>query len=135
MIRWGLEDAEFIIADSATEAIADVLGALDEADWPEPVTVCEYASEAQPRVSDDDVGNVIDGLYEQWSEDYRYEDPPSLAEAPSAEVRAQLRLALQAVADSFPVDVLATTGRRLTVNARQWVRENRPEWVKEADRG
>lgn len=130
---WGVEGAEWMTAESADEAIEAVLDTCLRENWPETVTFCEYEPVAQPKIAAGDVDDVIEREFERWSDGRRFEEPADADEVPDA-VREQLRVALQALADCFPVDVLCRTKTpAVTVTTLDWVREHRPEWLTEAE--
>jgi len=124
-ILWGEKNQEIMHARTADEAIEEILDACDEHSAPEELTVYEYKQDfIDPEVL---AYNTLEAALEWLDENYG--DPYGNLTKPTETMkRASLEFA-QRILDEFTVWVHCPTGKAVTFNVEDWVKEHCPHWL------
>jgi hypothetical protein len=126
---WGQGDGEELTHENPNDAIEDFLDDMHPTPFEkiDDFEVCEYRpmKPGMPAAH----WSPLTLLLERWDEDYGNPDgdPPTITEA----MRAAERAFVAAVAAEYRSWACEKTGNVVKVNALEWVRENRPEWLED----
>ncbi len=121
---WGTKDTERLVHDCADDAIEAIIGDLDDpiAEIGD-VTVHEYKSESL----NFSANQLLSEILERLDEDYG--DPDGDLTQPTPAMLAAAQTFASALRTDYFVWRCVTTGRTVTVNALEWVKQHRPDWL------
>lgn len=125
MIFWGEKDDERLHHDDPDEAIADIIDGLHPVGFDEigEITVHEFA----PATPNPEHWRPLESLIEQLDEEYA--DPDGDGTRPTEAMLVAEKAFVAAVLADYTPWSCKPTGNTVTVNALEWVRANRPDWL------
>ena len=127
IILWGFEGQEILTDDTIDEAVESHLDDWDAGPVPENLEVNGYARENVSEEFTKECFNVaLEGVHERLMERYGYEDEIPL----DTDGVDAFEVAVNNLCKSFKswsCEVVTTK----TVNTKDWVEKNRPDWIKE----
>src|SRR5690606_19353922 len=109
-------------------AIEEIIDAFAPAGFDEigKLTVCEFA----PMKPDPDSYNPLEHILEQLDDEFG--DPDSCDGTAATEAMKQAeKVFIAAVLAEYTPWMCEKTGNEVTVDALEWVREHRPDWLQE----
>lgn len=126
---WGQDGDELLIHYSADEAIEDIIDGRhpDPIDSIGKITVYEY----EPRDVNGRYFYPLEWMLEILDEEYG--DPNDCGTEPTEKMKAAEKVFVDAVLSEYLPWTCEQSGKAVTVNALDWVRENRPDWLKDAE--
>ena len=128
---WGKEDDERLTYTEMDDAIESIIDGTDDIeDLPETIEVCGFARIEPSMKNGAEVAleRLLENLDEEYSDpDGSYTDPTDKMIEASKEFVAT-------VLDEYKVWACELVSRE-TINVQKWIKENRPEWLKENDHG
>ena len=127
---WGEWDDEVLTCRDAESAIESYLDMAfpEEFESIGDVTVFEYRPVT---IQTSDCGSPLEGVLEYLDE--QYGDPDGTpAYAGTQEMRDAEKAFLETVIKHYKPWACEQTGKSVTVNALEWVREHRPDWLKDS---
>ena len=126
---WGQEDDERLTHTSMDVAIESIIDDSPISDLPETIEVCGYAYRVPnvTKIADYVIEHLLEHLDEEFGDhDGGYTDSTdSIKEAAEELVTTTL--------EEFTVWACDLVTRK-TLNVKDWIKENRPEWLKENDK-
>ena len=121
---WGTKDSERLIHRTPDEAIEEM---LDQVPCPiddfGEVVVAEYA----PMKCSADAERVLERLLESLDDEYG--DPDGDYTEPTDSMKQAAEAFVRAVVAEYTPWACEPTGNEVRVNALDWVREHRPDWL------
>ena len=128
-LLWGEDGDELLSCRNANSAIESYLDGF----WPEilrethEVTVFEYRPVT---IQISDCGSPLENVLEYLDE--QYGDPDGTPDyAGAQEMQDAEKAFLDTVISHYKPWACEQTGKSVTVNALEWVREHRPDWLKD----
>lgn len=124
-LLWGREDDErltYTDPDEAIEAYIDDYPQDELAEY--TVTVCEFRP-MKPKYNG--ARRVVERVLEDLDEDYG--DPDGDGSRPTPAMLAAAETFIAAVLAEYRGWSCEPTGERVTVNALEWTKEHRPDWL------
>jgi hypothetical protein len=125
-ILWGEDGQELLRHHSANEAIEEVIdgyhpGPID-GDW--EISVYEYQP-IKPGI--DSCGSPLERVLEILDEEYG--DPDGDGHDRTEAMKAAEKTFIEAVLTEYRSWMCEQTGKVVTVNALEWTKEHRPDWI------
>jgi len=124
---WGREEEEVLTNTDPDEAIEEILDAYGPGELEDhEVTVIEY----RPRGCVVDAESILENALERLDEEYG--NPDGDYTKPTPAMTAAAEAFAKVLAAEYSVWACEPTGEKVTVNALAWVKEHRPDWLREA---
>lgn len=136
-VFWSLGDEEELTFDEIDDVVEDFLDNFWEPDMtpqqfldkiPEEIEVIGY-KRMKPTVEQCD--RALEDLLEFLDEEYG--NPNGEATKPTEAMKAAEREFIEKVLAEYEVWACEPSGEKETINCRDWIKTNRPEWLKEDD--
>jgi len=121
---WDYDDVEFLSYTDKDEAIEYALDDLDE--LPDKLEICGYARKIMTESAESLGDCVLDDLLERFDDEYGGEDETERTEEmkKAATIFANKMLSLYSV---WQCEII----KRETIDVKEWVKENRPDWLEQ----
>ena len=127
---WGQEEDERLTHTEMDDAIESILDS-PISELPETIEVCGFT-----HIKLTDVDSLAEGVLERFLDrlDEEYSDPDGCYTDPTGKMIEASKEFVATVLDEYKVWACELVSRE-TVNVKDWIKENRPEWLEENDHG
>lgn len=127
---WGLEDDEQLIHTEMDDAIESILDGVDAVDaLPKTIEVCGFIH-SEPNAKSE-AAKILAQLLENLDKDYG--DPGGAFTKATDGMKRAAKVFVITVLEEYTVWACELV-KRETINVREWIKENRPDWLEEDDK-
>ena len=129
IVFWGQEEDAYLAHTEKDVAIEEILDGMDDINnLPETIEVCGF-TRREPSVKHE-ASYVLESLLERLDDEYG--NPDGGCTEATESMKAAAETFATAVLDEFTswsCDIV----KRETVNVREWIKKNRPDWLGEGE--